>query len=148
MSYNPTLASENAFAFLTGAKSAANNNATPDTVEPANTGWLTLPVAATDGLALAGSVLLRGIVSSTQACQARIGDNNQANNIWEQANLKVARSGTTDGLGAEVSDDEIILQRDDATVIIQMIEKYNNVLTAPGPSFDATYPRFIAWRMA
>jgi len=146
MSYNPTLVSENAFAFLTGAKSAANNNATPDTMEPANTGWLTLPAAATDGLALAGSVLLRGIVSSTLACQARIGDSNQGTNFWEQANLKIVRVGTADGTGAEVSDDEIILQRDNATVIIQMIEKYNSI-NYLGPNFDATYPRFIAWRM-
>ena len=146
MSYNPTLASENAFAFLTGAKSAGNNNATPDTMEPANTGWLTLPGSATGGLALAGSVLLRGIVSSTLLCQCRVGDSNSSSSFWEQANLKVVRSGTTDGTGAEVSDDEIILQREDATIKIQMLERYTS-LNYQGPSFDATYPRFLAWRM-
>jgi len=146
MSYNPTLASENAFAFFTGAKSAGNNNATPDTVEPANTGWVTLPGAATDGLALSGSVLFRGIVSSTLLCQCRVGDSNASSNFWEQANLKIVRSGTGDGTGAEVSDDEIILQREDATVKIQMLERYTS-LHYIGPSFDATYPRFIAWRM-
>lgn len=146
MSYNPTLASENAFAFLTGAKSAANNNATPDAVEPANTSWLTLPGAATDGLALAGSVLLRGIVSSTQLCQCRVGDSNASSNFWEQANLKVVRSGFGDGIGAEVNDDEVILQREDATIKIQKLENYSSQIYT-GPSFDATYPRFIAWRM-
>ena len=146
MSYNPTLASENAFAFLTGAKSAGNNNATPDTMEPANTGWLTLPAAATDGLALAGSVLLRGILSSTQLCQCRVGDFNASSNFWEQANLKIVRSGFGDGTGAEVSDDEVVLQRENATVKIQMLERYSSLLYT-GPSFDATYPRFIAWRM-
>lgn len=146
MSYNPTLASENAFAFFTGAKSAANNNATPDTVEPANTGWVTLPGAATDGLALSGSVLFRGIVSSTLLCQCRVGDNNASSNLWEQANLKIARSGFGDGLGAEVSDDEIILQRENATIKLQMLERYSSLIYT-GPSFDAAYPRFIAWRM-
>jgi hypothetical protein len=144
MSYNPAIASENAFAFLTGSKSTSN--ATPDTMTPANTSWLTLPPTPADGLSFDGTVLLRGLVSSSQLCQCRVGDFNAAANYWEQANLKIVRSGTTDGLGAEVNDDEIILQRVNATVKIQMLERYSS-FTYTGPTFEGTYPRFLAFRM-
>ena len=66
--------------------------------------------------------------------------------FWEQANLKIVRSGFGDGIGAEVSDDEVILQREDATVKLQMLERYSSLIYT-GPSFDAAYPDFLAWRM-
>ena len=145
MSYNPSLSGANAFCFLTGAKSAGNNNATPDTMEPANTSWVTLPPAATSSMSFSGSVLFRGVVSSSTECMARFGDVLATNSYYEQGNIANIPLISTAGYGAERSDDEMVLYRSGASSI--RVESLERFTTQTGPSWESTYPRFFAFRM-
>jgi hypothetical protein len=130
MSYNAGLVTSNAFALLTGAKS--QTNATPDTVEPAGTGWITVPAGATDGVAFTGAVLMRGILSSTAA-------------YWEQACFYVPTSDANRNWTGEMSDDELCFYRSSgATINVEMLER----ISSYSPLFESTLPRFCVWRMS
>lgn len=143
MSYNAGLVTSNAFALLTGAKS--QTNATPDTVEPAGTGWITVPAGATDGVAFTGAVLMRGILSSTAATKGRIGDDNDTSSYWEQACFYVPTSDANRNWTGEMSDDELCFYRSSgATINVEMLER----ISSYSPLFESTLPRFCVWRMS
>ncbi len=147
MSYNPALSGgDNAFCFLTGVTSAGNNNATPDTMEPGTTPWITLPPAATSAMSTTGAVLLRGVPSSSAVCQARFGDSiTGTNNLYEQGNIFVIQNISTAGYGVERSDDEMALYRSSSAVIkIQALERLTSIA---GPSWESSYARYFAFRM-
>ena len=147
MSYNPALSGgDNAFCFLTGVTSAGNNNATPDTMEPGTTPWITLPPAATSAMSTTGAVLLRGVPSSSAVCQARFGDSmTGTNDLYEQGNIFVIELSPTAGYGVERSDDEMVLYRSAAASI--KIQELGRITAIPGPSWESTYPRYFAFRM-
>ena len=146
MSYNPALSGgDNAFAFLTGVTSAGNNNATPDTMEPAATSWITLPPAATSAMSFNAAVLFRGVPSSSTDCMARFGDSGASTSYFEQGNIMVIPLSPTAGFGVERSDDEMVLYRSSAAAVkIQMLERFTS---QTGPSWESTYPRYFAFRM-
>lgn len=148
MSYNPALSGgDNAFCFLTGITSAAQNNATPDTMEPGTTPWLTLPPAATSAMSTSAPVLFRGVPSVTANCNARFGDFYQSSAYYEQGQILVIPTNIAAGYGVERSDDELVLYRSSsATIKIQWLER----LVASGvnaPNWEQTYTRYFAFRM-
>lgn len=149
MSYNPALSGgDNAFCFLTGVTSAGNNNATPDTMEPGTTPWITLPPAATSAMSTTGAVLFRGVPSSSANCQARFGDSMTGSTAYyEQGNILVIPTNIAAGYGVERSDDEMVLYRSaSASIKIQMLERLV-ASGVTGPSWESTYPRYFAFRM-
>ena len=149
MSYNPSLVGQNAMALLTGAIDPNGaTNASPDTVEPVDTAWLTLPQNATQGVNFSSPVLFRGFPATNQATRARIGDLNNATPIWREAShMTVYTSSTGIGAGMETSEDEVCIFRSSAAEIKVGQQARYVSQTFVGPSWNATYSRFCAWRM-
>ena len=151
MSYTPGLTGgEPSMCLLTGAQ--AVNNASPTAVEPAGTTFISLPPTTTDGMTFNTRGLIRGIFESTKQCMARVGDADVAKQslYYEQANVRVIRSGTTDLIGGEISDDEFCAVRDASDVLkLVLLAQYSTPPTSSdySLSFGSTYPRFCSWRM-
>lgn len=152
MSYTPGLTGgQNSMALMTGAQ--AVNNASPSAVEPAGTAFVSLPASSTDGMVFNARALIRGIFESTKQCMSRVGDADVAKQslYYEQANVRVIRSGTTDLIGGEISDDEFCAVRDGGdTLKLILLAQYSTPPTSSdySLSFGSTYPRFVLWRMA
>ena len=150
MSYTPGLTGgEPSMCLLTGAQ--ATNNASPTAVEPAGTTFISLPPTTADGITFNARGLIRGIFESTHNCMGRVGDADigKQSLYYEQANVRVIRSGTTDLIGGEISDDEFCAVRDASDVLkLILLSQYSSGSPSfYGLSFGSTYPRFCNWRM-
>ena len=146
MSYSPDLSTSIVgMSLLTGAKSTANASPTAASATP---NWIDLPATAADGVSFSCPVLFRGVAAALGQTRARLGDSNDANNYKEQSALCVYRSGTTDDLLEEVSDDEMIFYRGVSSEILPSIRlQYTSGTNYPGLSFDSSETRYIAFRL-
>ena len=81
----------------------------------------------------------------------RVGDVTNTTDYWEQCCLRIVRTGTSDTIGAEISDDELCFHRNSAGaaagIKVAAIEQFTSV-NYPGMSFEGTLTRYVVWRMS